>query len=109
MPGSYDQCLGQIKIIGGNAMPKPVCAKCECEFIPKQNDVRVVEYFLDPPQPYKLWCADLWACPKCGFEIVTGFGNNAYAEHFQEGFTEMLEDVNKRGERRINVYERRNK
>ncbi|MCJ7826463.1 hypothetical protein MUP56_02510, partial [Patescibacteria group bacterium] len=76
-------------------MSKMVCIKCECELTPKQSGVRVVEYFLNPPQPYKLWCADLWSCPKCGIEIVAGFGNNAFAEHFQEDFANKLENINK--------------
>jgi len=73
-------------------MPNMVCAKCECELKPKSNDVRVVEYFLKPPKPYKIWCADLWVCPKCGVEIVSGFGFKSLSEHYETTFQDTLSD-----------------
>ena len=82
-----------------------VCKKCEVELQPKQNDVRVIEYFMDPPEPYKLWCADLWACPKCGYEIVTGFGYQAYTEHFRKDFEKRLE-LAKQNDLVINCFEK---
>ena len=67
---------------------RPVCVKCECEMRPEQNGVGLLDYFnpsdSDTPQPYRIWDADLWKCPKCGFEIVTGFGQRPIAEHYQQ-------------------------
>ena len=63
---------------------RPVCVKCKIEFIPKQNGVTVADYFLKNTKIYKLWKADLYKCPKCGVEIVVGFGQNAYAEHYKD-------------------------
>ena len=63
---------------------KPVCVKCNVEFRPKQNGVTVADYFMKNSQIYKLWEADLYVCPKCGMEIVVGFGQNAYAEHHSD-------------------------
>ena len=86
-------------------MKRPICVKCEIEMRPEENDVRVIEWFSEPPQPYKIWCADVWMCPKCKTKIVVGFGQGAYAEHFQEGFEQSLE--NARGNYTVvNNYER---
>lgn len=70
-------------------MPKLVCVNCETELKPEVNGVVVVETML-VREPYKLWRADLWKCPGCGFEVVAGFGNRPTAEHFEEGFSEKL-------------------
>jgi len=74
-------------------MPMPICVKCEVEFRPKENDVRVVKWFSSPPRPCAIWCADLWTCPKCGIEIVVGFGRDSIAEHYQEDFEESLQNA----------------
>lgn len=36
--------------------------------------------------PYKLWLADLYACERCGVEVITGTGRQPVAEHFQIGY-----------------------
>ena len=84
-------------------MPKQVCVNCSTEFKIEKNGVYVVEMFNNPPQPYKIWSADLWKCPKCKQEIIAGFGMQALAEHFQEHFNGMLEKI--RGNSDIKVYE----
>ena len=48
----------------------------------KQNSVTVEEVTEDG-QPYKLWSADLWACPACGVEIIAGFARAPLADHDQ--------------------------
>ena len=48
----------------------------------KQNSVTVEER-LEDQSPYKLWDADLYECPECGVEIITGFGQAPLAEHWQ--------------------------
>ena len=83
---------------------EPVCARCEIEMRPKENDVRVIDWFSEPPKPYQIWCADLWICPKCGVELVIGFGNRAFAEHYEEGFEDGLKNV-KENYTVINNYE----
>jgi len=83
---------------------RPVCAKCECEMRPERNGVGLLDMFnpSDKPdlQPYQLWDADLYKCPKCGCEIVTGFGCNAIAQHWEE---------NDQLARTITGYERRSR
>ena len=51
----------------------------------KQNSV-TVEELLEDGAPYKLWDADLWECPECGVEIVTGFACEPLAEHYQPDY-----------------------
>ena len=72
---------------------KLLCVRCRVEFRPKQNEVKVVEMFNSPPRPYRIWEADLWACPGCGTEVVDGFARAPVAEHFQESFKGVLERV----------------
>lgn len=74
-------------------MPKMVCTKCQLPLFPKENGVYVAEVFLSPPQPCKVWMADLWGCCECGMEVVAGFGNNPIKEHYEEGFEELLGKV----------------
>jgi len=55
---------------------------------PEHNGVGLLDMFRpsdhDEPQAYQIWDADLWKCPKCGYEIVTGFGQHPIAEHWQK-------------------------
>jgi hypothetical protein len=37
-------------------------------------------------QPYKLWVGDLWECPDCGAQILSGFGRDRIAEHYEKDF-----------------------
>jgi len=68
---------------------KPVCVKCQCELRPKTNGVGLLDMYNPSdkaePQPYQIWDADLWACPRCGYELITGFGSRPIAEHWEEG------------------------
>lgn len=74
-------------------MHNPVCVKCECEMRIEKNDVRIVDHNSND-RPYQIWAADKWKCPKCGMEMVIGFGKNAYADSWTNGilgFKELLE------------------
>ena len=42
-------------------------------------------------QSYKLWQADLYECPECGFELVTGFGAGPISEHYKPDHAAKLE------------------
>lgn len=64
---------------------KAVCAKCRCEMRPKKNDY-CVEEMADTAFPYRVWFADLWSCPSCKSEVVIGFANNPWGEHFQPDY-----------------------
>ena len=55
---------------------------------PKMNGVIGLE--LADFGPYKIWFSDLWECPACGFELLTGFAQTALSEHFKDDFKECL-------------------
>jgi hypothetical protein len=80
-------------------MLKPACVKCQRFMRPKKNGffftegmpIMNAEPGLKEPEnwkPYKVWQADLWACPDCGLEILSGYGLNPIAEHYQSTFLE---------------------
>ena len=87
---------------------EPVCVKCETEMRPEENDVRVVDMFSSPPEPDSIWCADKWKCPICGVEVVIGFGQHAYINHYEEDFEISLQHA-KESSTVINNYEKRKK
>jgi hypothetical protein len=58
-----------------------LCVKCKVKLKNIRSGVHVVETFgTDSDDPYKLWLADLYTCPKCGLEVVCGFAQHNYAE-----------------------------
>lgn len=80
---------------------RPVCVKCDCELRPETNGVGVLdmvergrEQGKDATfvhyEPYELYDADLWKCPKCGMEVVGGFGYNPISAHYEADFQKMI-------------------
>lgn len=61
---------------------KIMCVTCGKELKCKKNEVIVEE--LAGKRSYRIWEADLWKCPKCGTEIIAGFGLEPIAEHFEK-------------------------
>ena len=78
-------------------MPKLVCVKCEVELRPELNGVKVVELFCSNKMPYKVWNTDKWKCPKCGYEIISGFGNGPLMEHWQGDIESFIRDLREAG------------
>ena len=74
-------------------MSKVICVKCNRQMRPEHNGEIVLENHSDYTTPYKLWMADLYKCPVCGIQVVTGFASNPRAEHYQEYFKEQLEEA----------------
>jgi hypothetical protein len=64
-------------------MPQLICVPCARFLKPKKVGVLAEELTTDQ-QPYKIWLADLYACPECGVEIVTGFGAHPISEHYRQ-------------------------
>ena len=77
-------------------MPRPLCVKCQVEFHPEKNDI-VVEEMSGFFGSLRLWCADLWECPHCHCQIITGYGIDAYAEHWQDGYAIKRQAAEKHG------------
>lgn len=83
---------------------KPICVKCRRFYRPKRNGLYFLEGLpladgarpgnADPASwgPYKLWCGDLWECPDCGHELISGVGQQPLAEHFHDGFAEKVRE-----------------
>ena len=79
---------------------KPICVKCQRFFKIERNGVVFIESMpigeKVPPgtaephnwTPYKLWVGDLWHCPGCGAQTISGVGSQPIAEHFQDSFSE---------------------
>lgn len=74
-------------------MPKNICLACQTEYKPATNGVVVIETALMDKErrPYKIWNADLYKCPDCNHEIVSGFANKPMREdHYAEDFADWL-------------------
>ena len=72
-------------------MRRPICVKCRIEFRPVENGVTVVDMFSQPPKPYRMWQADLFECPICKTQIVSGFADKALAYHHESVFEHWLQ------------------
>lgn len=82
---------------------KPVCVPCQRFFRCKKTGFNFIEGMprenhaqpgtLEPEkwQPYKLWTSDRWECEGCGAVILSGFGREPIAEHYQPDFEARAE------------------
>ncbi len=77
-----------------SAYHRPVCVKCNCELWPKTNGVGVLD--MANFSPYELYAADLWKCPKCGLEVVGGFGRNPISSHYEPHFQAVVDEYTSR-------------
>ena len=72
-------------------MHKIVCVECQVELYPESNDGVCIDTAIAlGGNPYKIWNCDIWKCPTCGKEVAHGFGQNPFAEHFENDFQERL-------------------
>lgn len=69
---------------------RPVCVKCQCELHPEKNGVGVLDTD-GRGNDYELFDADLWKCPKCGMEVVGGFGHGPVSAHYKDDFQSAIE------------------
>jgi hypothetical protein len=73
-------------------MSNVVCPKCETFMRVKKNGVFVEEQD-STGGPYRIWSADLYGCPTCNAEVVTGFGPRPIVEHYQPEYQTWRERV----------------
>jgi hypothetical protein len=73
--------------------------------MPKVGSGRALRGNREPEkwQPYKLWMADLWSCPECGFEIICGTGASPISEHYSPDFAGEIEAVSREGKLKVKV------
>lgn len=86
-------------------MPKMVCVKCQVELRIEKNGVIVAERFQNNTKIYKLWDADLWKCPLCRIEIIGGFAQQNFAEHYKDNCEALVEQFKAKGVRVIDDNE----
>lgn len=75
-----------------------VCLSCGRFFKPYKNGVVVEEMMPQGSRdnltwvPYKLWMADLYQCPSCGYEAIGGFSlGGPIIEHYQPNYQQTKE------------------
>ncbi len=92
---------------------RPVCPECECEMRPETNGVGVLDMAPIGPkvlsrgtnyEPYQLFDADLWMCPKCRKKVIGGFGQGPIAEHFHRERFVKLVDIQKASKKLYKNY-----
>lgn len=66
--------------------PNTVVCGCSRIMRVKKNGI-TVEETTESGEPYRLWSADLWACPNCGIEVISGFGRHPVAEGYEGRYT----------------------
>ncbi len=75
-------------------MPKLVCIHCQTELRKSNLGTLVIETadMGEPdPSPYKVWSADTFQCPGCGFEVVADFCERPMREdHYAKDFPAWL-------------------
>lgn len=60
-------------------MSRPICVKCHREMFPKENEFLVRDEYKGGFEP-TFWYGDLYECPGCKVQIVTGFGKGLLLE-----------------------------
>jgi len=69
------------------------CVKCKTYLAIAKNGVIVLETMEDGFTPYKIWMADLFQCPDCDYQLISGFGFNCISEHYLPEFKDWLDQV----------------
>lgn len=83
---------------------KPICMRCHRFFRMKKAGFYFLEGMpernaapgnAEPEKwkPYKLWAGDQWECHGCGTTILSGFGNNRIAEHYEDNFSDTVKKL----------------
>lgn len=71
-------------------MKQPLCVKCQVYLKCEKNEVRVLQTWSEEKKPDVVYYADLFKCPKCGYEIITGFGWEPILYWFDPDFNKKL-------------------
>ena len=87
-------------------MKRPICVKCETQFQQIKTGIAVVDMFSSPPEPYQIWLADLFECPVCKVQIVSGFADRPLVQHFEADLKHWLQLWKAGGGFQVSNYER---
>lgn len=70
----------------------PICVPCKVQMKVRKNGVDLE--LMAGSNPYQIWSGDLYECPRCSVQIVSGFGKEPVAQHFQaERYAKFLPGV----------------
>lgn len=84
---------------------KPICVKCQrfykivksglafIEGMPIGEKVKAGTAEPEKWKPYKLWMGDLWECPDCHAQTISGVGINRVAEHYEPDFEQKAKQA----------------
>lgn len=82
---------------------KPICFKCHRFYRPKKNGFIFLEGMpthpdaksgLEEPEAwtdYKLWSGDLWQCPGCRHQLISGVAITPISEVHRSDFAKLKE------------------
>lgn len=71
----------------------PICIKCECEYKPKKSGVYVE--LMAKWGSYEVFMADLLECPRCGHQVISGYGDRPAGAHFTDDYKTFLKSIGK--------------
>lgn len=69
----------------------PICAKCGRMMRCKKNEFPVKDVPSGLNIPLVVWSGDMYECPKCGAQVVVGFGKGITGEAAAFYATEAME------------------
>lgn len=78
---------------------QPICKPCGRFYTVKENGILFAKTCkmkingIEEERPYQIYMADLYVCPNCNHETISGVGQKPIVEHFQEQFYETLPAV----------------
>lgn len=72
-----------------------ICQLCEVRYRTSEQGIYVIEYMgkWQNAKPYKIWHADLMGCPVCEKKVISGFGHNPIAEHYEPHFDDIYDEI----------------
>ena len=84
---------------------RPVCVQCQCEMRCSKTGATIV--VMSGDEPYQIWQADIFQCPGCGFEAVTGWAGKPFKYRHEENFQQAVEGYRRQKCERVEyVYEK---
>ena len=72
-----------------------ICIKCNVAYLNFKNGIIVEE--LSNLTAYKLWSADIKECPRCHHQIVSGFAKEAFSDHYEKDYQDIVSRAKKDG------------